>query len=288
MATAQLGILVALVPAAWAVVAIRHPRFTLLTTTWLVVTAWFAASYTNAAIDRYYLGPLVVVVAWLGIAAGLVVDAVAGRAVAGEEDAATDGLLADPAGAAELPVPPTGATYGGAMAGTVGGLVAGALAAALIVGPALLAGPATAARIDVSSDRRAADWSRWVLASVPENAVVVSWWSFSTPLWYRTLLLGERPDVWVLDDRDRLDAGLGTVEDVIRSQLPVRPVVVIRTPREIQRLEASWLLDPVVDPNGIQPLYLVVAARGGAGSHSPEEAGTAARSREPRAATMPP
>ncbi|MCU0483721.1 MAG: DUF2723 domain-containing protein [Chloroflexi bacterium] len=262
MATAQLGILVALVPAAWALVTIRHPRFALLTTTWLVVTAWFAASYTNAAIDRYYLGPLVVVVAWLGIAGGLVVDAVAGRAVPDEGDKPR--------------------------AGTVAGLVAGALAAVLIVGPALLAGPATAARVDVSGDRRAADWSRWVLASVPENAVVVSWWSFSTPLWYRTLLLGERPDVWVLDDRDRLDAGLGTVEDVIRSQLPVRPVVVIRTPREIQRLEASWLLDPVVDPNGIQPLYLVVAARGGAGSHSPEEAGTAARSREPRAATMPP
>ena len=38
-------------------VAARRPRFALLTGTWLAVTCWFAASYTNAAIDRYYLVP---------------------------------------------------------------------------------------------------------------------------------------------------------------------------------------------------------------------------------------
>jgi hypothetical protein len=160
------------------------------------------------------------------------------------------------------------------------------LVAALLLGPALAAGPTTAARVDASTDRRAADWSEWALAAMPQNAVVVSWWSFSTPLWYRTLVLGERPDVLVLDDRDRLDAGLGSVEDVIRSQLPDRPVFLIRTPAEIRRLESSWVLEPIADPQGIQPIYRVVGARPGA-APSPSPGG-AAPSPVPRAARMVP
>jgi hypothetical protein len=255
LAVGQLGVLAAFVPAAWVLVTMRWPHFSLLTTAWLVVTAWFAASYTNAAIDRYYLGPLVVVVAWLGVAGGIVVDAVADRTAVRRAEA-------------------------------VVGLGAGVLVAALLLGPALAAGPTTAARVDASTDRRAADWSEWALAAMPQNAVVVSWWSFSTPLWYRTLVLGERPDVLVLDDRDRLDAGLGSVEDVIRSQLPDRPVFLVRTPAEIRRLESSWVLEPIADPQGIQPIYRVVGARPGA-APSPSPGG-AAPSPVPRAARMVP
>ena len=35
----------------------------------------------------------------------------------------------------------------------------------------------------------------WVHAQLPPNAVVISWWSYSTPLWYHRWVLGERPDV---------------------------------------------------------------------------------------------
>ena len=49
----------------------RCPRFALLTAAWLGVTCWFAASCTNAAIDRYDLGPVLIVVAWLGVASGI-------------------------------------------------------------------------------------------------------------------------------------------------------------------------------------------------------------------------
>lgn len=250
-ATDQLGVVVALVPAAAALVALRHPRFALLTGAWLLVTAWFAASYTNAAIDRYYLGPLVVVAAWLGIAAGIVIDVVAGRGAV-----ASSGIAA-------------GSRAAGAAGGKVPALAAGALAVGVLLAPAILAAPATFARVDASSDRRAEDWSRWVLATVPPDATVISWWSFSTPLWYRTLVLGERPDVRVVDDRDRLDEGLGEVEDVIRAALPTRPVFLVRPPAEIAGLEAAWRLEAVLDPRGTQALYRVLGPRGADGAPTP-------------------
>jgi hypothetical protein len=101
------------------------------------------------------------------------------------------------------------------------------------------------------------------------NAVVVSWWSFSTPLWYRTVILGERPDVRVVDDRDRLDEDLGGVEDVIRANLGARPVYLVRTPAEIDALRASWVLEPIADPTGIQPIYRVTGPRPATGRGAP-------------------
>ena len=37
------------------------------------------------------------------------------------------------------------------------------------------------------------------------NAVIVSWWSYSTPLWYAQVIEGRRPDIDIIDDRTRLD-----------------------------------------------------------------------------------
>jgi hypothetical protein len=224
----QLGALAVAVPAAFLLAALRRPRFVLLTGTWLVVTCWFASSYTNASIDRYYLGPVLVMVAWLGVAAGLLVDA----------------LLPAVEGRGRL----------GAR------VLAGVLAVALIL-PAAAAAPATASRVDMSNDARATDWSRWALAAMGTDAVIVSWWSFSTPLWYRTVVLGERPDVQVVDDRDRLDESLGSVDDVIRANVAVRPVFLVRHPAEINALEETWILEIVPDPGGIQPLYRVIGPR---------------------------
>jgi hypothetical protein len=257
----QLGVLAALIPGAFLVVAVQRPRFALLTGTSLLVTSWFAASYVNADLERYYLGPLLIVVAWLALAAGVLADAVSRKLRAGVDRDLGYGRD-HVAGQARRPLER---------------IVAGLVAAALVL-PAVIAAPATAARVDASRDTRAADWSRWVLATLPADAVVVSWWSFSTPLWYRTLVLGERPDVWIVDDRDRLDEGLGEVEEVIRAAFPERPVFVIRLPADLARLRDSWHLEPLVDPLGIQPLYRVVAPRpAGVGEDRPAvPAGSAA------------
>ena len=278
LAGQQLGPLAALVPAAFVLVAVRRPRFALLTATWVVITAWFAASYTNAAIDRYYLGPVLIAATWLGVAAGLVVDAVVGAAFGAEpleaeaSDATPVGVQGgEPSlqgGGPDGAVAPAPRQRAGGRAALAGAILGGALAAGLVL-PAALAAPATAARIDLGRETRAADWSRWALATVDEDAVVVSWWSYSTPLWYRTLILGERPDVRIVDDRDRLDESLGSVDDVIRANLGTRPVYVVRTPAELPALEASWLLEKLIDPVGLQPLYRVIGPRvGGAGSRA--------------------
>lgn len=252
LAVAQLGIVAAVVPAAFAVVVLRRPRLALLTGTWLGVTCWFAASYTNAAIDRYYLGPLLVVVVWLGIAGGALVDALIGPAEPSKEEAAPGA----PGDAAE-PWPPVAPLL---PAEPWRPFVALALATLLVL-PAALAAPMTAARVDRSADTSAADWSRWALATVEADAVLLTWWSFSTPLWYRTLVLGERPDVQVVDDRTLLDEGLGEVEDVIRAAMPTRPVYVVRQPADLADLEGRWLIEAVPDPLGLQPLHRVLGPR---------------------------
>ncbi len=269
LAADQLGILVVAVPAAFLVTAARRPRYALLTGTWLLVICWFAASYTNAAIDRYYLVPLLIAASWLGVGAGLLVDVLVpgpARPAAPAAEAAVPGEGA--AGADEDGDPGDGDLAGSAArwpagpgrAPLVAGLLGILLATGLVV-PAALDAPATRAKVDQSADTRARDWSRWVLETVEDDAAVVSWWSYSTPLWYRTVVLGERPDVRVLDDRDRLDEGLGTVDDVLRATVGSRPVYLVRYPSEIAALEASWVLEVVPDPLGLQPLYRVVGPR---------------------------
>jgi len=257
LAGSQLGVLAAAVPAAFLLTALRRPRFALLTATWLVVTCWFAASYTNAVIDRYYLAPVLIVVAWLGVASGVLVEIIAPAAGREGEPGATHAPRPDRAGAR-----PDG------RARLAAGALGAVLAAAVVL-PAALAAPATASRIDMSRETRAADWSRWALETMDADAVVVSWWSFSTPLWYRTVVLGERPDVRVVDDRDRLDEDLGSVDDVIRANVEARPVYLVRNPDELGDLEATWVLETIPDPTGTQPLYRVVGPRPAAGAGVP-------------------
>ena len=45
--------------------------------------------------------------------------------------------------------------------------------------------------------------------------MIVSWWSYSTPLWYAQHVEGRRPDIDIVDDRTRLDENLGGLADVI-------------------------------------------------------------------------
>jgi hypothetical protein len=97
------------------------------------------------------------------------------------------------------------------------------------------------------------------------DAVIVSWWSYSTPLWYAQRVEGRRPDLTIVDDRTRLDEGLGELTDVIDANLGTRPVYVIRSdPDEVAMLAIRYRLEPI---EGVAGFDLTrVTGRPGAGS----------------------
>ena len=71
------------------------------------------------------------------------------------------------------------------------------------------------------------------------DAAIVSWWSYSTPLWYAQRVQGRRPDIAIIDDRTRIDENLGSLTDVIDANLGKRPVYVIRIDTNEVRLLAN-------------------------------------------------
>lgn len=245
----QLGPLAAIVPIALLVTAVRRPRYALLTVPAVLLSCWFAASYRNAEIDRYYLGPALIAVTWLAILA----------------DAAAEGLSALTrrlrAGA---PRPRRGPGPAGLLAVELVAAVAVVAPALALVGPTLAALPSRWTTVDRSQDRTAAHWLDETLAALRPGAVVVSWWDYSTPLWYAQLCQGRRPDVSVIDDRTRLDLHLGGVNDVIDANLGRRPVYVIRLPADLAALATRYRLDVLPASATGQAVARVVARLDGA------------------------
>lgn len=238
-AAGQLGALAMLIPFAAIGVVIRRWRYALLTVPTLLITCSFAVVYDNAEITRYYLGPLVIVVTWLALLADGVVGLVA-RIVAGLRGR-TSGLRGRP---------------------SLGVLALELAVAVTIVLPAGLAAPTTRLEVDESRDMVAAEWIDRMFAALPPNTVVISWWSFSTPLWYGREVEGRRPDIAIVDDRTILDENLGGVTGVIDQYLGKRPVYVIRLAADMDTLARRYDLLPV--PN-LSPanLALVVGRRAG-------------------------
>ncbi|MCU0504692.1 MAG: DUF2723 domain-containing protein [Chloroflexi bacterium] len=234
--TGQLGLLaIAAVPAA-VVTAIRRPRYALLTVPAFVITLVFAAVYDNAEIDRYHLGPAIVAVSWLVVGAGWIVELVEG--------------------AARRPR----ASAGPAPAGVAGAVAAALLAVALVL-PQAARLPASERRASEVGILDARSFVESAFAAFEPDATVVSWWSYSTPLWYGTIVEGRRGDLRIVDDRTRLDEGLGDMADVIRADLPERPVYVIPGWPDLRDLEEAFVLEPVFVA-GNQTVYRVASDRG--------------------------
>jgi hypothetical protein len=244
--SAAFGPLAALVPIAFAVTAVRRPTYALSSGIAVLLTCAFAASYDNAEIQRYYLGPVFIGWTWLAVLAGGVVLALGG----------TLGPDLGPVTEADTDPAPTdrGDREGRRTRARSTGpdpVLALGLAATLLAPTAFdLAG--RLARVDRSGDLAARHWLDHALAVMRADAVVVSWWSYSTPLWYAQHIEGQRPDLTVIDDRTRLDQGLGGLADVIDANLPRRPVYVIRVdPVEIATLEREFVLERIdeADPS---------------------------------------
>jgi hypothetical protein len=261
LAWAQFGLLTpALVPA-FAATIWRAPRYALLTGTAMVITLLFNASYDNADIGRYYLGPVLWAWTWLGIGAGVVVRAVVGVVVRVVAGAATAGAAADVATGSETVRPRVELANG----------LAGGLAfvlAAVLLAPGVATSTSSRLQADRSGDRYAGIWLREALATVAPNAVIVSYWTTSTALWYGQFVEGLRPDVFVADDRTIIDQNLGGATDVIAKYLGQRPVYITRANGydlglvlELYDLQPVMTADGVQIGNGSETLYQVTGRR---------------------------
>lgn len=135
------------------------------------------------------------------------------------------------------------------------------LAALLALAPLALVG-AHWAQADRHDDRRGEVLLERVFTAAKPNAVIISWWSVSTTLWYGLYVDGRRPDLTVVDDRDIFDDGWSSVEAVIQAHLGRRPVYLIRFEGDIRPLSATYRLVPVTTvPPHDQPMYEVTGRR---------------------------
>jgi hypothetical protein len=226
----QFGILAPLIPIGFLATMVRRPRYALLTGSAVAITCFFAASYVNADIGRYYLGPILMAWTWLAILAAAVVDALA---AAWAEPPLDDAAPPPASGGSALERPLVTRT----------GLAATLIALAILT-PTLFAVTDRFRSVDESRETIAQAWLDRTLSLVEPDAVIVSWWSYSTPLWYAQRVEGQRQDVAIIDDRTRLDEDLGGLTDVIDANLGKRPVYVIRVdPREIAMLAQRYELD---------------------------------------------
>lgn len=227
----QLGLLYPLAALGIVFGFLRRPALVVMLITWFVLTWWFAIGYENADIGRYYLVPLMCVAVLGGLGAGAILTG--GRAVIARIAPARQAL--------------------------VRWAIAVFIAVVMIV-PALGAVPVRFLNLDESTERGSRDWLSSLGAALPQDSLIISWWSFSTPMWYAQYVEHWRPDVTIIDDRTILDQNLGSAQQVIDSNLGKRPVYLIRVPGDYAALMERYDMTPLPGVDGT-PVYRVDGLR---------------------------
>jgi hypothetical protein len=208
----------------------------------VVGNVMYSMNFRDGDIDRYYMTTVAVAAPLIGVALAAIAAA-CGRSVrhiarrmAGPRVAAgtTRRRLASTVGAAVLAL--------GALLPT----------AALVTGYD---------SHDKSQDFDADAWVASVHALLPPNAVVISWWSYSTPLWHHRWVLGERPDLTIIDERDILDDGYRTMSNAIRAHFGDRPVYVVPPEWEYRTITERWETTTVATVPGFTRLLLIEGRR---------------------------
>ena len=172
-----------------AILVVRRPAFGLACAGALLVGIYVWANYLR--LGHYLLVP------WLMLGIGTAV-ALEGAARAAE---------------ARLP------GRAGRAAGPASVVVAAVLAVALVA--------LNLPTADRSSDTSARTYVDAMFAALPENAAILSFWGPSWPLLHAQLVLGERPDVLIVDDTNIVYDGWGTREARIVSLVCSRPVFIV-------------------------------------------------------------
>jgi Protein of unknown function (DUF2723) len=239
LAWSQFGLVAPLLVPAYLATVRKAPRYALLTGSAMLLTLLFNTSYTNADISRYYLGPILWAWTWLGVLAAFLVELVA--------DVVRSSRIAPP---------------------RIAPFVAAGLSVALgvaIVAPGIAASSMSRRAADRSSDISAQLWLDEALPVFARDAVVVSWWSTSTPLWYAQDVEGLRPDIFIVDDRTILDRDFGSATGVVDRYFGQRPVYVIRlNDHDLGLILAHYQLTQLVG-SGSDAVYQVVARKGATG-----------------------
>jgi transmembrane protein TMEM260 (protein O-mannosyltransferase) len=126
------------------------------------------------------------------------------------------------------------------------GLEGGVAAFAVLFAVAL--GVSTAPAADLSADRSGDTYVASVMQNLPRDAVILSQWDTSTPLWYGQLIAGDRPDVRVLDDSNIVYDGWETRERAIATFVCQRPVFVLRLDEaDLASTRDAYVLLPFMD-----------------------------------------
>jgi len=213
--------------------AVRRPGSLAFLAISVVADVIYAMNFRDGDIDRYYMPAVVMTAPLIGIAVGAI------AAAAGRASAQLSRRAADVGGRRRL------ATAAGALVLVLGS----ALPAASVV---------TLYRShDQSQNREAERWVASVHSALPANAVIISWWSYSTPLWYARWILGERPDVTIIDERTILDEGYRTMSGAIREFLGDRPVYVVPPHWEREGLLERWRTRSIPTYPGYTDLLLI-------------------------------
>lgn len=217
-----------------AIVAVRRPSALLFLGLAVIANVFYSMNFRDGDIDRYYMPTVVATAPLLGVAVAAIGAMCAGAvAESGRRLAAT------------LPARRRLAAAAGAIVVTLGSL----LAVVSLVGGY--------ASHDQSANRDADEWVASVYRALPPNAVLISWWSYSTPLWHHRWVLGERPDVTIIDDRNILDDGYRTMARAIRAHLGRRPVYVVPPDWEYRRITERWQTRTVSTYPGYTDLLLI-------------------------------
>ena len=224
-----------------------RPALMLLLVGWFVSNWFFALGYVNADIGRYYLVPLLCAAVLGGLGANAIVDvllAAWAQLRHGRAHRSVEGTThVQEAAPVEDGLPPR-------RAHRVARLAVVITIAAVALVPSVAVTPARFRAVDASRDAKARTWLASVTDRLPPGAVVVSWWSYSTTLWYGQYVEHLRPDVTVIDDSTITQHGLGDAPAVIDSYLGQRPVFVIRLPHDLPDLDRRYVLTPVAGVAG--------------------------------------
>jgi transmembrane protein TMEM260 (protein O-mannosyltransferase) len=200
-----------------AVMVIRDPRALAFLGLLVAANVAYSMNFQDGDIDRYYMLTVLVGAVLIGVAVSAF-SAASGRAFA-EATRRTLGLV--------------GRRRAAIAAGAAVVLFGAMLPAAGLI---TLYGE----RSESAANRDADAWVASVQEALPADAVLVSWWSYSTPLWYHRWVLGERPDVKIIDERNIIDDGYGTIDAAIQAYLGRRPVYVVPPHWEVDRILARW------------------------------------------------